>query len=84
MMEYLLGLGLDINAMDDAIEIAPDGRGQVGTPLQYAVLWHRVEEAKWLLGRGADPDKQAHSISARDRVNRLSDNDPLSILFRTI
>ncbi|KAF2735294.1 ankyrin, partial [Polyplosphaeria fusca] len=55
MLEYLLGLGLDINAMDDAIKIADDGRGQHGTPLQYAVMWGRVEEAKWLLERGADP-----------------------------
>src|SRR5438876_824959 len=27
MLEYLVGLGLDVNAMDDAIKIADDGRG---------------------------------------------------------
>ncbi|KAH8726150.1 ankyrin repeat-containing domain protein [Phaeosphaeriaceae sp. PMI808] len=84
MLEYLVGLGLDVNAMDDAIKIADDGRGQVGTPLQYAVLWGRMEEAKWLLDRGADPDKKTpYGISARDRVKKFAAEDKLAILLRT-
>jgi hypothetical protein len=71
MLEYLVGLGLDINAMDDAIKIADDGRGQRGTPLHYAIVWGRVEETKWLLEHGADPDKKpTWGISARDRAKK--------------
>jgi hypothetical protein len=45
MLEYLVGLGLDINSPEDAVTIPEDGRGRVGTPLAYAMLWRRVEEA---------------------------------------
>ncbi|KAF2277837.1 ankyrin [Westerdykella ornata] len=80
MLEYLVGLGLDINAMDDA----DDGLGQHGTPLQHAVTWRRVEEAKWLLDRGADPDKKnPWGISARDQVKRLPPSHELAILLST-
>ena len=48
MMEYLVDeLGMDVNAQDDGIMIAPSGLGQKGTPLAYAIYWKRVEEAKW-------------------------------------
>lgn len=84
MMEYLVcTLGLDVNAMDDAIKIAPDGRGQRGTPLMYAVHWGRVEEAKWLLEHGADPDlKTPWGISARDMAKRLPSTSELAYIMR--
>lgn len=85
MLEYLVRLGLDVNSMDDAITIPANGRGRVGTPLQYAVLWGRVEEAKWLLNKGADPDKTSSSgSSARSRAKRLPPNHELSILLQSI
>lgn len=69
MLEYLVGLGLDINAMDDAIKICDDGRGQRGSPLMYAIVYGRVEEARWLLEHGADPDlKTPYGVSAKDRA----------------
>ncbi|KAH7114996.1 ankyrin repeat-containing domain protein [Dendryphion nanum] len=57
MMEYLVSLGADVNAFDDALSVR-GGLGQKGTPLQYAIYHARFEEAKWLLEHGADPDKQ--------------------------
>jgi ankyrin repeat protein len=84
MMRYLVEeLGLDINAVDDAIKIADDGRGQVGTPLQYAIRFGRVEEAKWLLAKGADPDKRNQSgRSAREDAERLPEGYELKELLR--
>lgn len=82
MLEFLIGLGLDINAPDDAIKIAEDGRGQHGSPLQYAIRWRRIEEARWLLENGADPDKKTPwGKSARDTVSRFPENDEFSILL---
>jgi ankyrin repeat protein len=85
MLEYLVGLGLDVNAVDDAIKIADDGRGQHGAPLEYAVMWGRVREARWLLEHGADPDKKTWGRSARDRVNspNLPSDHGLKALFRS-
>jgi ankyrin repeat protein len=84
MMRYLVeDLGLDINAVDDAIKIADDGREQVGTPLQYAIRFSRVEEAKWLLAKGADPDKRNQSgRSAREDAERLPEGYELKDLLR--
>ncbi|KAF2732144.1 ankyrin [Polyplosphaeria fusca] len=56
MLEYLDGFGLDVNALDDGVFL---GWHQRGTPLHYAVMWGNVEEAKWLIGKGADPDKRS-------------------------
>lgn len=53
MMAYLVSLGVDINGNDDVM-----GPARKGTPLLYAALWQRVEEARWLLERGADPDRR--------------------------
>ncbi|KAF1945069.1 hypothetical protein EJ02DRAFT_509769 [Clathrospora elynae] len=79
MLEYLVGLGIDTNSLDDAITIAADGRGRDGTLLQYAIVWGRAEEAKWLLDHGADPDKMStFGISARSRVKRLRPDDEIS------
>lgn len=69
----------------DAITIEADGRGRIGTPLQYAVMWGRVEEAKWLLDKGADPDKtSSYGTSARDRLKRLRPDHELSILLQSV
>lgn len=70
MMEYLVSLGLDVDAMDDAIKIAEDDRGQHGMPLQYAIRHGRMEEAECLLKNGANPDKGSHGSTARDDVMR--------------
>jgi hypothetical protein len=84
MLEYLVGLELDINAPDDAVTIPEDGRGRVGTPLAYALLWRRVEEATWLLEKGADPDRRStYGFSGRDIVKRLPPEDELAVLLRT-
>ncbi|KAH7068647.1 ankyrin repeat-containing domain protein [Paraphoma chrysanthemicola] len=82
MLEYLTGLGLDINAMDDVIESSGYGMRPEGTPLSHAVKRHRIEEVKWLLAHGADPDKKSiYGISARDRVKRLPrDHDLVALL----
>lgn len=56
MLEYLLTLGLDIDAMDDGVSF---GWGVIGTPLHHAITWHRIKEAKWLIEKGANPDKKA-------------------------
>jgi len=85
MLEYLVGLGLDVNALDTGETTAPDGRGRTGTPLQYDVLWGCVEEAKWLLDRGADPDKTScFGVSARDRAKRLPLGHEISVLLQGI
>jgi ankyrin repeat protein len=83
VLEYLVDeLGIDVNALDDAIKIANDGHGQKGTPLHYAVQCGHVEEVKWLLGRGTDPDaKTPWSISARDYANRLLPGHVICVLF---
>jgi hypothetical protein len=71
MLEYLLGLGLDINAEDGVGDAVIRGGGRQGSPLQYAVVWGRVEEARWLLDKGADPDRKSRfGVSARDRIAR--------------
>jgi ankyrin repeat protein len=66
MLEYLGGLGLDVNAIADTNRPI----GLRGTPLQYAISQGRIIEAKWLLENGADPDKVAWGRSSRDLVNR--------------
>jgi ankyrin repeat protein len=83
MLEYLVDqLGIDVNALDDAIKLAPDGRGQTGTPLHYAVKCGHVEEVKWLLKRGADPDtKTPWGISARDQAITLPPGHAVSVLL---
>jgi ankyrin repeat protein len=83
MLEYLVDeLGIDVNALDDAIKISDDGRGQTGTTLHYAVECGHVEEVKWLLGRGADPDvKRPWGISPRDFAGRLPPGHAIRVLF---
>ena len=83
MLKYLVDeLGLDVNSVDDAIAFSTDGRGQMGTPLHYAIECGHVEEVKWLLSRGADPDlKPSWGISARDSAKRLPPSHAISALF---
>lgn len=73
MLEYLVDeLGMDVNAIDDSIKIADDGRGQTGRSLNYAIMYGHVEEIKWLLHRGANPDaKTPLGLSARDYAKIL-------------
>jgi hypothetical protein len=47
MLEYLLGLGVDINSMHHYLSI------RKGTPLDAALIWKRFEEARWLQDSGA-------------------------------
>ncbi|KAF1830508.1 ankyrin [Decorospora gaudefroyi] len=87
MLEYLVGLGLDVNALDDARTIPEDARGRTGTPLTYAIQWSRVEEARWLLEHGADPDKKStFGWSARDQAKSMARGMPpdheMAVLFR--
>lgn len=83
MLEYLVDeLGIDVNALDDAVKIADDGRGQTGTPLHYAVKYGHIEEVKWHLGRGTDPDtKTPWGISARYQANYLPPGHAIRVLF---
>jgi ankyrin repeat protein len=83
MLEYLVDeLGIDVNALDDAIKIADDGRGQTGTPLHYAIKCGLIEEVRWFLSRGANPDaKTPWGISARDRAKRLPPDHAIYVLF---
>ncbi|KAF2820610.1 ankyrin [Ophiobolus disseminans] len=83
MLEYLVDeLGIDVNALDTAIEIAPDGRGQTGTPLHYAIKFGNVEIVKWLLNKGTDPDKKLPwGRSARELVNRVPPGHAICALF---
>jgi ankyrin repeat protein len=83
MLEYLVGLGIDINAMDDKIRTTGYGCPYDGTPLSYAVKWVCVEETKWLLEHGADPDKKSvQGFSARDQAKMLPRNHELALLLR--
>ena len=84
MMEYLLGLGVDINEPDDIIQIAEDGRGRRGTPLMYALSYARVAEVQWLLEHGADPDKRtSYGDSAMDlAIRRFPPEHKLLALLR--
>jgi ankyrin repeat protein len=83
MLEYLVGLGLEVNAPDDAVTISEDDRGRVGTPISYAVMWGRVEEATWLLEKGADPGrKSTYGFSARDLAERRPPENEMRTLFR--
>ena len=66
MLEYLVGLGLDINAIADTTRPV----GLRGTPLQYAICKRRIIEAKWLLEHGADPDQAAWGRSAREIADK--------------
>jgi hypothetical protein len=80
---YLVGLGLDINTLDDANMTSGDYSRRQGTPLVYAIRWGRVEEAKWLLANGADPDKKStYGLSARDEARSLPPNHELAVLLR--
>jgi hypothetical protein len=85
MLEYLVGLGLEINAPEDADKLPADSRGHIETPLSYAVWWRRVGEATWLLEKGADPDRNpTHGFSARDIAERRPPEDEMKALFRTV
>lgn len=82
MLKYLLGLGLDPNAIDDGIRVAEDRRGQHGSPLQYAIIWGRREEAKWLLEHGADPDRVIlFGWSTREHVKKTYSADHWSSIL---
>jgi ankyrin repeat protein len=55
MLDYLLGLGADINGMHGCASM------RSGTPLDVAILWGRHEEAKWLQARGAKEKRHIES-----------------------
>jgi hypothetical protein len=83
MLEYLVGLGIDVNGLDDRVRIAGYGCPYDGTPLAYAVKWVCVEEAKWLLEHGADADKKSvRGFSARDQAKMLPRDHELAVLLR--
>ncbi|KAF2036802.1 ankyrin [Setomelanomma holmii] len=83
MLEYLVGLGIDVNAMDDAIRTEGYGCAYDGTPLSYAVKWGGVEETRWLLQHGADPDKKSiYGVSAKDQAMRLPSDHLVAVLLR--
>ncbi|KAF1967209.1 ankyrin [Bimuria novae-zelandiae CBS 107.79] len=87
MLEYLVDeLGIDVNAMDDAIKIYDQGQGQTGTPLYYAVKCGHFEEVKWLLDRGADPDLKTTwgGYSARDQAKILPPGHAIRVLFEDL
>lgn len=52
MMAYLIEAGYDVNATDEARIIR-----LLGTPLHYAIAARSLENAKFLLQKGADPHK---------------------------
>jgi len=53
MLNHLLALGLDINGYDEV-----KGFYGTGTPLHSAVLSLQIHKARFLLEKGADPDKK--------------------------
>ena len=57
MMDHLLHLGMDINALWRR-EYPPSRRMGRGTPLHAAVSAQEVDRIKFLLGRGADMEKK--------------------------
>ena len=60
MVDFLLGKGLEINAMETYPETScVDSCGILGTPLHYAVRWENVEMVKHLLKRGANPKAES-------------------------
>jgi hypothetical protein len=52
MLDHLLALGLDIDGTDEV-----RGFYSMGTPLHYAVSSNKIERARFLLEKGADPEK---------------------------
>lgn len=52
MIQHLLEIGLDINGTDDVLSFHAQG-----TPLHWAVDACKIERAKFLLEKGADPHK---------------------------
>ncbi|ORX94100.1 ankyrin repeat-containing domain protein [Clohesyomyces aquaticus] len=80
MMEYLIGLGVDVNGLDQK-----SNHAQYGTPLQCAIKWGKVEEGKWLLRNGADPDKKSQwGSSARDYAARWAKYNELGTLLNNV
>ena len=81
MLEHLLqlGLGLDVNALDEV-----QGRRGRGTPL-HNMLWYRakgaVRVARWLLERGADPEKKSQwGKTARELGVEMNDPEIIAAL----
>jgi ankyrin repeat protein len=84
MLQYLVELGIDINALDDAIPSPQNIGRHHGTPLSYTVMLGRVEETKWLLAKGADPDKKSsYGFSARDEAKSFPPSHELAVLLLT-
>lgn len=66
MMARLLELGVDVNGTDEL-----DGREGLGTSLHHAARWNRADEAKFLIERGAEPNKpDVYGRSALDEASR--------------
>ena len=68
MMAHLLDLGVDINGTDFARRLA--------TPLHHAVHAFKIERARFLLERGADPhikNYYGHSALEIARINERSE-----------
>lgn len=67
MIEFLLDLGMDINAIefqnDEALYQRYSKLRWLGTPLHYAARWGRVDSIKCLLERGADRGAKGSSKS---------------------
>ncbi|KAF2036803.1 ankyrin [Setomelanomma holmii] len=80
MLEYLVELRLDINALDDDV-VQTTSSSHWGTPLHYAVRRRHIEEVKWLLDHGADPDKPTFfGTTPRSAVKRLGPDHELAAL----
>jgi hypothetical protein len=69
MLDHLLALGLDIDGTDEARRFYG-----LGTPLHYAVSFDKIERARFLLEKGADPKKT--SCMGRTLVDLLSPKQP--------
>ena len=76
MMAYLIEAGYDVNATDGVKK-----NRSIGTPLHYAIRAQSLTKAKYLLERGADPNrpvgwagspfKMAESMGADEFVSLL-------------
>ncbi|KAF2503133.1 ankyrin [Lophium mytilinum] len=79
MMEYLVGIGLDVNAVDDAVR---SGEGVWGTPLFCTIKPGRVQEAKGLLEKGADPERRVSwvDMTVREYATRSKANEKVDLM----
>lgn len=79
MMAHLIDLGYDVNATDE-----PRGHRAIGTPLHYALSAKSLAKVKFLLQRGADPNKPVGLAGSAFNLAERTGMDKCVILMKQI